>query len=109
MSTTPPPPPPPPPGSYGAPQPGGPAMQNGPGTTALVTGILSFFLCPIILSIVAIVQGSKGEQLAAQGLANNGDLAKWGKILGIISLALSIIGILLAIIFGLFGAIFGGN
>lgn len=84
-------------------------MQNGPGTTALVTGILSFFLCPIILSIVAIVQGSKGEQLAAQGLANNGDLAKWGKILGIISLALSIIGILLAIIFGLFGAIFGGN
>ena len=107
MSTTPPPPPPPPPPNYSVPGGGGPAMQNGPGTTALVTGILSFFLCPIILSIVAIVQGSKGEQLAAQGLANNGDLAKWGKILGIISLVLAIVGIILGIIFGIFGAIFG--
>ncbi len=79
MSTTPPPPPPPPPGSYGTPAAGGgPALQNGPGTTALVTGILSLFVCPVILSIVAIVQGNKGEQLAAQGLANNGDMAKWG-------------------------------
>ena len=107
MSTTPPPPPPPPPASYPGGVPGGPQMQNGPGTTALITGILSFFLCPIILSIVAIVQGNKGEQLAAQGLADNGDLAKWGKILGIISLVLAILGVILAIIFGVFGAIFG--
>lgn len=102
MSTTPPPPPPPPPGAYGAPGPGGPAMQNGPGTTALITGILSFFLCPIILSIVAIVQGSKGEQLAAQGLADNGELAKWGKILGIISLVVYGIFALLSLVFGWF-------
>lgn len=107
MSTTPPPPPPPPPPAYPGPAGGGPAMQNGPGTTAFVTGILSFLVCPIILSIVAIVQGSKGEQLAAQGLANNGDLAKWGKILGIISLVLAIIGFILALVFGIFGAIFG--
>lgn len=102
MSTTPPPPPPPPPGAYGAPGPGGPAMQNGPGTTALITGILSFFLCPIILSIVAIVQGSKGEQLAAQGLADNGELAKWGKILGIVSLVVYAVFALLSLIFGWF-------
>lgn len=81
-------------------------MQNGPGTTALVTGILSFFLCPIILSIVAIVQGSKGEQLAAQGLADNGDLARWGKILGIISLVLFAVLLILELFFGILSAIF---
>lgn len=80
-----PPPPPPPPGSYPT-GPVGPQWQNGSGTTALVTGILSFALCPIILSIVAIVAGNRGEKLAAQGLANNGETARWGKILGWVSL-----------------------
>lgn len=84
-------------------------MQNGPGTVALITGILSFFVCPVILSIVAIVQGGKGERLAAQGLADNGELAKWGKILGWISLALFVVFLVLGIVFGLFGAIFGGE
>jgi len=105
MSTNPPMPP-PPPSAYPPAGAGGPAMQNGPGVVALVTGILSFFTCPIILSIVAIVSGSKGEKLAAQGLADNGDLAKWGKILGIVSIVLYTIFIAFALVFGLFEEIF---
>lgn len=112
MSSVPPPPPPPPgsypPGSYST-GPTGPQLQNGPGTTSLVTGILSFFLCPLILSIVAIVTGMKGEQLAAQGLANNGETARWGKILGWVSLIVYGAFIVLGMIFGLFGAVFGDN
>lgn len=56
------------------------------GTASLVLGILSFFICPIIFSVAAILTGIQGEKLAAQGLANNGETARWGKILGIVSL-----------------------
>jgi hypothetical protein len=94
MATTPPPPPPMPAG-------GGSGMQdNGSGTIALVTGILSFFVCPIILSIVAIVYGKKGMAAAAAGTADNGGQAKAGYIMGIISLILAIILIVLYIILG---------
>ncbi len=85
MSTTPPPPPPMPTGG------GGGNQDNGSGTVALVTGILSFFACPIILSIVAIVFGKKGMAAAAAGTADNGGQAKAGYIMGIISLILGII------------------
>ncbi|MEY2964649.1 MAG: DUF4190 domain-containing protein [Candidatus Nanopelagicales bacterium] len=85
MSTTPPPPPPMPTGG------GGGTQDNGSGTIALVTGILSFFVCPIILSIVAIVFGKKGMAAAAAGTADNGGQAKAGYIMGIISLILGII------------------
>ena len=86
MSTTPPPPPPMPTGGGG-----GGTQDNGSGTIALVTGILSFFVCPIILSIVAIVFGKKGMAAAAAGTADNGGQAKAGYIMGIISLILGII------------------
>jgi hypothetical protein len=85
MSTTPPPPPPMPTGG------GGGTQDNGSGTIALVTGILSFFVCPIILSIVAIVFGKKGMAAAAAGTADNGGQAKAGYIMGIITLILGII------------------
>jgi hypothetical protein len=85
MSTTPPPPPPQPTGG------GGGTQDNGSGTIALITGILSFFVCPIILSIVAIVFGKKGMAAAAAGTADNGGQAKAGYIMGIITLILGII------------------
>ncbi len=85
MSTTPPPPPPRPTGG------GGGTQDNGSGTIALITGILSFFVCPIILSIVAIVFGKKGMAAAAAGTADNGGQAKAGYIMGIITLILGII------------------
>ncbi|MEK9664271.1 MAG: DUF4190 domain-containing protein [Candidatus Nanopelagicales bacterium] len=67
---------------------GGDTSENTNGVVALVTGILSFFVCPVILSIVAIIFGRKGMQSAAAGRANNGGMAKVGYILGIISLVL---------------------
>jgi len=70
---------------------GGGTQDNGSGTIALVTGILSFFVCPIILSIVAIVFGKKGMAAAAAGTADNGGQAKAGYIMGIITLILGII------------------
>ncbi len=93
MSTTPPPPPPMPTG-------GGGTQDNGSGTIALVTGILSFFVCPIVLSIVAIVYGKKGMAAAAAGTADNGGQAKAGYIMGIISLILAVIFIILYVILG---------
>ncbi len=96
---TPPPPPPPAampaaPPAYGAPVPAYAAAppQNGPGTTALVCGIIGLFFCGIILGIVAIIQGRKGKELAAQGLATNGSAANAGFILGIVAIVLNIIG-----------------
>lgn len=94
MSTTPPPPPPMPTGG------GGGTQDNGSGTIALVTGILSFFVCPIVLSIVAIVFGKKGMAAAAAGTADNGGQAKAGYIMGIISLILAVIFIILYVILG---------
>ncbi|MGD9956572.1 MAG: DUF4190 domain-containing protein [Candidatus Nanopelagicales bacterium] len=90
---TPPPPPPAVPAygapAYGAPQPAyaAAAPQNGPGTTALVTGILGLLCCGI-LAIVAIIQGRKGIALADQGLATNRGSAQAGMILGWIGVAL---------------------
>ena len=120
MSMTPPPPPPPQrsdPNGIG----GGSPMQNGPGTTAFVTGLVSiplfllFLLLPLLfapliiaLSITAIVQGRKGERLAAQGLSSNRELATWGKILGLISLALVILASLLGLSLALVGVVTGG-
>lgn len=69
------------------------AMQNGTGTTALITGILGLLCCGL-LSIVAIITGMKGQKLAAQGLANNGGAAKAGLILGWIGIALWILGVI---------------
>ena len=94
MSTTPPPPPPMPTGG------GGGTQDNGSGTIALVTGILSFFVCPIVLSIVAIVFGKKGMAAAAAGTADNGGQAQAGYIMGIISLILAVIFIILYVILG---------
>ncbi len=94
MSTTP---PPPPPMSAGD---GGSTQDNGSGTIALVTGILSFFVCPVILSIVAIVFGKKGMAAAAAGTADNGGQAKAGYIMGIISLILFVVLLILYIILG---------
>lgn len=79
---------------------GGSTQDNGSGTIALVTGILSFFVCPVILSIVAIVFGKKGMAAAAAGTADNGGQAKAGYIMGIISLILFVVLLILYIILG---------
>jgi len=90
--------------AYGAPASGTPtygrgyaAPENGPGTTALVTGILGLLCCGL-LSIVAIVTGRKGMALADSGRASNRGSAQAGMILGWIGVALWIVGVAFAII-----------
>ena len=111
-------PPPPPPPSYGTPPPPPPpaytappayggapmayaAPQNGQGTTALVTGILGLLCCGI-LSIVAIITGRKGMQLADSGQATNRGSAQAGMILGWIGVALWVVGLIVAVTTGSF-------
>jgi len=94
MSTTPPPPPAMPASG------GGNTSENSNGTVALVCGILSFFVCPIILSIVAIIYGKKGMASAAAGRADNGGQAKAGYLMGIISIILAVVGVILYAILG---------
>ncbi|MFM7210444.1 MAG: DUF4190 domain-containing protein [Actinomycetota bacterium] len=94
MSTTPPPPPAMPASG------GGNTSENSNGTVALVCGILSFFVCPIILSIVAIIYGKKGMASAAAGRADNGGQAKAGYIMGIISIILFVVLVILYAILG---------
>lgn len=100
-------PPPPPPPAYGQPPAyGGAPMayaapQNGQGTTALVTGILGLLCCGI-LSIVAIITGRKGMQLADAGQANNRGMAQAGMILGWVGVALWVVGIIVAVATGSF-------
>lgn len=81
------------------PSPGQPAApQNGMGTAALVMGILQFFCLGTIGSILAIIFGKIGMNKADQGLATNRGSAKAGFVLGIIGLALTVVGIIIWII-----------
>lgn len=80
------------------PQPGAPgfypvAQSSSKATVSLVLGILAFFLCPVILSIAAIVVGNqaKNEIAASGGMLTGEGSAKWGVILGWVSLALAVI------------------
>jgi hypothetical protein len=70
--------------------------QNGKGTASLVLGILGLLICPVILSVLAIILGAQGKALADQGLATNRGAAQAGFVLGIIGAAL---GALLFLIF----------
>lgn len=85
-------PPPPQYGQYGAPVPGVvPGSQQA--TVSLVTGIIGL-LCCVLLGIVAIVTGKKATaEAAAAGLPQPGN-AKAGIILGWVSIALTVVGIL---------------
>lgn len=74
------------------------APQNGKGTAALVLGILGLFLCPVIFSVLAIILGVQGKNLADQGLATNRGAAQAGFVLGIIGVVIG--GLLFLILLG---------
>jgi hypothetical protein len=101
------PPPPPPPaapqyGQYGAPAQGVvPGSKNA--TVSLVTGIIGL-LCCVLLGIVAIVTGKQATaEAAAAGLPQPSN-AKAGIILGWVSIALTVVGILAyVLLFAVFG------
>jgi len=95
MSSIPPPPPNmgPPPGytPYGS---GGdsfgPPTQSGKATASMVLGIVGIFVCPIVLSILAIVFGiqSRKDIANSAGRLKGHGMATAGLVLGIVGLAL---------------------
>ena len=107
---TPPPPPPPPPPPYGAP-PGYGAPPPGYGYPAgggyavpgsnkkamwsLILGILSLFCCGVVTGIAAIVlsQQAKQEIRASGGVQTGEGQAQAGLVLGIIGIAITVLGI----------------
>ena len=96
MSSIPPPPPNmgPPPGytpyGGGGDSYSGPPTQSGKATASLVLGIVGIFVCPIILSILAIVFGiqSRKEIANSLGRLKGHGMATAGLVLGIVGLAL---------------------
>ena len=66
---------------------------NSKATWSLVAGILSVTLCGVIVGIIAIIVGKQAQQEIADsgGLQVGENRAKWGIILGWISVALSVL------------------
>jgi hypothetical protein len=97
---------------YGAPQQYGyapPPPKNDLGVWSLVTGILSWIICPLVLGIVAVATGNASRKAIRDGLANNTGAATAGLILGWINIALFGAGILVwvgIVLVGLLGAAF---
>jgi hypothetical protein len=77
-------------GGYGAPP---VRPRNGMGVAALVLGIVGFLIGPA--SILAIVFGRIGLNRAARGEATNRGVAQAGLVLGVVTLALWILGLIL--------------
>jgi hypothetical protein len=75
---------------------------NKKATSSLIGGILSLTLCGFIVGIAAIIVGKQAQaEIAASGGRQGGEnRAKWGIIMGWISVALSVlVGIIAAITF----------
>ncbi|MFC8797991.1 DUF4190 domain-containing protein [Promicromonospora sp. NPDC057138] len=86
-----------------------PPPKNDLGVWSLVTGILSWILCPLVLGVVAIATGNASRKAVRDGLANNPGSATAGLILGWINVALVgafVLWWLAILIFGLIGAAF---
>lgn len=84
----------------------GPSAAQGSGTKetnkkatwSLVGGILSITVCGIIVGIVAIITGkqAQAEIAASGGLQGGENRAKWGIILGWISVAYTVLVVIIA-------------
>jgi hypothetical protein len=75
---------------------------------SLVTGILSYVMCPLLLGIAAIITGTMGRRAADEGLANNRGMATAGLVLGWINVALTVIGVVIFIFLLGAGLLAGG-
>ena len=93
---------PPPPDPYGQ-QPsygyGGARRTEGLAVASLVLGIAGFVVCPLICSVLAIIFGQQAKNKIRQDPSLQGaGMAQAGFILGIIGVALGVIGLLIIII-----------
>jgi hypothetical protein len=59
-----------------------PPPKNDLGVWSLVTGILSWIFCPVVLGVVAIATGNASKRAVREGLANNPGMGTAGLILG---------------------------
>ncbi|MBB2922080.1 DUF4190 domain-containing protein [Cellulomonas cellasea] len=73
---------------------GGTYPKNNLGVWALVLGLVSFFVCSIFTGIPAIIVGNKGRKAAAAGEANNAGMSLAGVILGWVSIAFFVLGLI---------------
>ena len=99
MSYTPPPPPPPPgPGGYATPQ------TNQKALWSMILGILSIVACGLLAGVPALILGgSAKKEIAASGGAQSGEgMATAGVVLGWISVAISVLVVILFITLGAF-------
>lgn len=88
----------------------GPGKPKGMAITAMVLGICAFvpgccipylnWVIAPICALLAIIFGTVALKAVARGEADGGGMAKTGLILGIINLALIVIGIILVVIVG---------
>lgn len=85
-------------GGYGQPAYGYP--KNSLGVWSLVLGIVGIVLCGFFTGIPAIIVGSKAKKAVAAGEANNGGMALAGIILGWVSIAFMVLGIIFLIAIG---------
>jgi hypothetical protein len=88
---------PPPPPQYGAPTPGQPAGNSQKALWAMILGILSLVCCGIFTGIPALILGkqAQGEIDASNGAIGGRGMATAGFILGIVSIAVTILWIIL--------------
>ncbi len=109
MSYPPPPPPPPGEGGYGYVAP----RTNSKAIWALVLGILGLVCCGLLAGIPAIALGNmaRNEIDASGGLQTGRGMAVAGFVLGIISVVLSVLGLIVALTTGAFhsGGLTGGS
>ncbi|MGH9199553.1 MAG: DUF4190 domain-containing protein, partial [Acidimicrobiia bacterium] len=85
--------------------------NDGQATAALILGLLGIVLCPLILSIPAIILGRQSQrriEMSAGALSGLG-LAKAGWILGIIGTAVGAIPLLFILFAVILGAAGGGS
>lgn len=71
----------------------------GSATTALVCGIIGILVCPLVLSIIAIVKGNNARKVIDRsgGRYNNRGSATAGIVLGWVGIALFAIGVIYAL------------
>ena len=101
---TPPPPPPAPPAPYGGPM---PPQQSSNAIIALVLAILSWVICPVIPSIIALVYANKADaeiaanpgRITGQGMSTAAKIVSWiniGLYAALIVIGIIVLGIALA-------------
>lgn len=91
---------------YGAPYGGAAPVNTQKATWALVLGILSLVCCGFVAGIPAIILG-KNAKAELEAAGQSGSTANIGMILGIIGTALSVLGLLFAVVTGSFSASVG--